>query len=51
MPAGSFYAYVPFQRLGLTDPHGLRAGIAPYTDDHDVDRLLAGLGRIISSAS
>ena len=47
LPAGSFYAYEPFRRLGLSDPHGLRIGIAPYNDDHDVDRLLAGLGRIV----
>ena len=41
-PAGSFYAYEPFKRLGLTD--ALRVGLAPYTDDDDVARLLDGLG-------
>jgi selenocysteine lyase/cysteine desulfurase len=47
LPAGSFYAHEPFRRLALTDPHGLRVGVAPYNNDHDVDRLLDGLGRII----
>ncbi|MFZ0529621.1 MAG: cysteine desulfurase-like protein [Propionicimonas sp.] len=42
-PAGSFYAHEPFTRLGLADEHGLRIGLAPYTDDAEVDRLLAGL--------
>ncbi len=50
LPAGSFYAYEPIRRLALADQHGLRIGLAPYNDDHDVDRLLSGLGRIISSA-
>ncbi len=47
LPAGSFYASVPFRRLGLSDTDGLRAGMAPYTDTHDVDRLLDGLERIV----
>jgi cysteine desulfurase family protein (TIGR01976 family) len=42
-PAGSFYAYEPARRLGLGDAGGLRIGLAPYNDDEDVDRLLAGL--------
>jgi cysteine desulfurase family protein (TIGR01976 family) len=40
-PAGSFYAWEPIQRLGLEA--GLRVGLAPYTDESDVERLLAGL--------
>ena len=47
LPAGSFYAHEPFRRLALADPHGLRVGVAPYNNDHDVDRLLNGLDRII----
>lgn len=47
-PAGSFYAIEPWQRLreelGLEDDGGLRLGLAPYVDDEDVDRVLAGLG-------
>jgi cysteine desulfurase family protein (TIGR01976 family) len=42
-PAGSFYAYEPAQRLGLGDAGALRIGLAPYTDDADVDRLLDAL--------
>ena len=47
-PAGTFYAYEPARRLGL-DSGGLRIGLAPYTDDSDVDRLLDGLTRFISA--
>ena len=43
-PAGSFYAYEPFRALGLVDDGGLRVGLAAYTSDDDVDRLLAALG-------
>ncbi len=42
-PAGSFYAYEAARRLGLGPEGALRMGLAPYTDDDDVDRLLAGL--------
>jgi cysteine desulfurase family protein (TIGR01976 family) len=42
-PAGSFYAYEAARRLGLGPTGGLRIGLAPYTDDADVDRLLEGL--------
>jgi cysteine desulfurase family protein (TIGR01976 family) len=45
-PAGTFYAYEPARRLGL-DSGGLRIGLAPYTDDSDVDRLLDGLAKFI----
>jgi cysteine desulfurase family protein (TIGR01976 family) len=43
-PAGSFYAIEASRWLGLGDGGGLRVGLAPYNDDADVDRLLAGLG-------
>jgi cysteine desulfurase family protein (TIGR01976 family) len=42
-PAGHFYAIEASRRLGLGDTGGLRAGLAPYTDADDVDRLLSGL--------
>ena len=42
-PAGSFYALEASRHLGLGDTGGLRIGLAPYSDDEDVDRLLAGL--------
>jgi cysteine desulfurase family protein (TIGR01976 family) len=42
-PAGNFYAIEASRHLGLGDAGGLRVGLAPYSDDDDVDRLLAGL--------
>ncbi|HEU0103882.1 MAG TPA: cysteine desulfurase-like protein [Mycobacteriales bacterium] len=42
-PAGSFYALEASRWMGLGDVGGVRAGLAPYTDDDDVDRLLAGV--------
>jgi selenocysteine lyase/cysteine desulfurase len=42
-PAGSFYAPEASRRLGLGADGGLRMGMAPYTDDGDVDRLVDGL--------
>lgn len=42
-PAGSFYAIEAARRLGLGSAGGVRAGLAPYTDDSDVDRLLAAV--------
>jgi cysteine desulfurase family protein (TIGR01976 family) len=48
-PAGSFYAIEASRHLGLGDAGGLRVGLAPYNDDEDVDRLLAGLGEWLDS--
>jgi cysteine desulfurase family protein (TIGR01976 family) len=45
-PAGSFYALEGSRWLGLGDAGAVRAGLAPYTDDEDVDRLLAGLADV-----
>jgi cysteine desulfurase family protein (TIGR01976 family) len=42
-PAGTFYAYEPARRIGLGPDGGLRIGLAPYSDDADVDRLLQAL--------
>jgi cysteine desulfurase family protein (TIGR01976 family) len=42
-PASSFYALEAARWLGLGDAGAVRAGLAPYTDDEDVDRLLAGV--------
>ena len=39
-PAGSFYAYEPARHLGLGAAGAVRAGLAPYTDQSDVDRLV-----------
>jgi cysteine desulfurase family protein (TIGR01976 family) len=46
-PAGSFYALEASRHLGLGDTGAVRAGLAPYTDRSDVDRLVEaveGLG-------
>lgn len=42
-PAGNFYALEVSRWLGLGDTGGVRVGLAPYSDDDDVDRLIAGL--------
>jgi cysteine desulfurase family protein (TIGR01976 family) len=39
-PAGHFYAIEAARRLGLGDTGAVRAGIAPYTDVGDVERLV-----------
>jgi cysteine desulfurase family protein (TIGR01976 family) len=49
-PAGTFYADEPARRLGLEDG-GLRVGLAVYSDDEDVDRLLAGLAKLATGAT
>ena len=46
-PAGSFYAYEPCRSLGLDSGGAIRAGLAPYTDESDVDRLIAALRDIV----
>ena len=46
-PAGSFYALEASRLLGLGDAGAVRVGLAPYTDDDDVDRLLDALGDVV----
>jgi cysteine desulfurase family protein (TIGR01976 family) len=46
-PAGTFYAYEPARRIGLGPDGGLRVGLAPYSDDSDVDRLLEALAAYV----
>ncbi|MBC8091754.1 MAG: cysteine desulfurase-like protein, partial [Pseudonocardia sp.] len=48
-PAGTFYALEASRRLGLGDAGSLRIGLAPYTDDGDVTRLLVGLRSFVES--
>ena len=48
-PAGSFYALEASRWLGLGDTGGLRVGLAPYSDDADVDRLLQGLREFLAT--
>ncbi|MEV6824695.1 cysteine desulfurase-like protein [Amycolatopsis sp. NPDC051102] len=45
-PAGSFYAIECSRHLGLGDTGAVRAGIAPYTTEDDVDRLLAAVASL-----
>jgi cysteine desulfurase family protein (TIGR01976 family) len=45
-PAGTFYAIETARHLGLGDTGAVRAGIAPYTTEGDVDRLLAGVASV-----
>lgn len=46
-PASNFYALEASRRLGLGDEGGLRAGLAPYSSEEDVDRLLLGLAAFL----
>jgi cysteine desulfurase family protein (TIGR01976 family) len=45
-PAGSFYAIEPAEWIGLGASGAVRAGLSPYTNAEDVDRLLAGVAEI-----
>jgi selenocysteine lyase/cysteine desulfurase len=45
-PAGNFYALEASRRLGLGDQGAVRAGLAPYTNHEDVDRLVEGVAAI-----
>jgi selenocysteine lyase/cysteine desulfurase len=45
-PASHFYAIEAVRWIGLGDEGAVRAGIAPYTDEDDVDRLVAGVREI-----
>jgi cysteine desulfurase family protein (TIGR01976 family) len=47
-PAGDFYAYEPFRALRLPVETGVRVGVAPYTSDEDVARLLEGLDAFLA---
>ncbi|CAM3296614.1 cysteine desulfurase-like protein [Kibdelosporangium persicum] len=42
-PAGTFYALECARHLGLAEGGAVRAGIAPYTDESDVDRLITAI--------
>ena len=47
-PSGNFYALECSRWLGLGDEGGVRVGLAPYSDQSDIDRLLEGLGEAIA---
>jgi cysteine desulfurase family protein (TIGR01976 family) len=46
-PASHFYAIETSRRLGLGDTGAVRVGVAPYTDDSDVDRLLTAMDEAV----
>jgi len=48
-PAGSFYAIEAFRALRLDDEHGLRVGLAPYSEAAEVHRLIDGLAGFLRS--
>ncbi len=48
-PSGNFYALEPSRWLGLDDGGAVRIGIAPYTDQSDVDRLIAGVEQLATA--
>src|SRR4051812_17300111 len=45
-PASSFYAIEASRWIGLGDAGAVRAGLAPYSNAEDVDRLLAGVAEV-----
>ncbi len=45
-PASSFYAIEASRRIGLGDAGAVRAGLAPYSSEDDVDRLVAGVAEL-----
>lgn len=50
-PASHFYAIECSRHLGLGDAGGVRVGLAPYTNDDDVDRLLAALTELTAHST
>ncbi len=49
-PASSFYALEASRWIGLGDRGAVRAGLAPYTNDDDVDRLVSAVGEVARGA-
>ena len=49
-PASSFYAIEASRWIGLGDAGAVRAGLAPYSNDEDVDRLVAGVAEVAEGA-
>jgi cysteine desulfurase family protein (TIGR01976 family) len=45
-PASAFYALEASRWMGLGEGGAVRAGVAPYTDADDVDRLVAGVAEV-----
>ncbi len=50
-PSSSFYAIECSRHLGLGDEGGIRAGLAPYNTEEDIDRLLACVKALAEGAA
>ena len=48
-PSGNFYAWEASHHLGLGETGGLRVGLAPYSTEDEIDRLVAALAEILLS--
>ena len=46
-PSGNFYAWEASHHLGLGETGGLRVGLAPYSTEDEIDRLVAALAEIL----
>jgi cysteine desulfurase family protein (TIGR01976 family) len=46
-PASSFYAWETSHHLGLGPEGGLRVGLAPYTTEDEIDRLVTALSEVL----
>jgi cysteine desulfurase family protein (TIGR01976 family) len=49
-PSSNFYAWETSHHLGLGLDGGLRVGLAPYTTEDEIDRLLTALGELLTAA-
>ena len=47
-PSSNFYAWEASHHLGLGEEGGLRIGLAPYSTEDEIDRLLAALGEVLA---
>jgi selenocysteine lyase/cysteine desulfurase len=49
--AGDFYATTLAERLGIVDSGGVvRAGLAPYNTEREVERFIEALERLVRGA-
>ncbi len=50
-PSSNFYAWEASHHLGLGEDGGLRIGLAPYSTEDEIDRLLAALGEVLATSA
>ena len=50
-PSSSFYAWEPSHHLGLGEDGGLRVGLAPYSTEDEIDRLVTALGEVLAPSA